>query len=94
MSEQFAQSIDSLSHEMQVALLNELNRIARWYMQSEHAGQVAGVSPLALVYHLLGATQYFLVSKPTLQKLYSAQEYAAHEEAHIALLKKLLEQES
>jgi len=29
MSEQFAQSIDSLSHEMQVALLNELNRIAR-----------------------------------------------------------------
>ena len=46
MSEQFAQSIDSLSHEMQVALIDELNRIARRYMQSEHAGHTLQAAAL------------------------------------------------
>lgn len=41
---------------------------------------------LALVYHLLGATQYFVVSQPTLQKLYSKDEYRQFKLAHCHLI--------
>jgi hypothetical protein len=44
---------------------------------------------LALVYHLLGATQYFLISQPTLRNLYSKDEVEALKAKEIELIKQL-----
>jgi RNA polymerase sigma factor (TIGR02999 family) len=46
MSELFAQTIDNLPADMQTALLKELNRIARRYMQTEHAGHTLQATAL------------------------------------------------
>ena len=53
-------------------------------------GQLTKVSPLAFVYQLLRATQYFLISQPTLQQLYSEKELAEHQKQHFALFEKML----
>jgi len=53
-------------------------------------GQLPQVQPLALTYHLLGATQYFLISKPTLKRLYSTSEYRALEQAHDQLIEQII----
>lgn len=46
MSEQFAQTIENLPADMQATLLSELNRIARRYMQAEHAGHTLQATAL------------------------------------------------
>lgn len=48
--------------------LDQLTDVAKRAKETE---QFSTEQSLALVYHLLGATQYFLISQPTLQKLYS-----------------------
>ena len=47
-------------------------------------------SPLAFVYHLLGATQYYVVSRPTLDKLYTHEERELHEKQHMEMLKGII----
>ena len=57
---------------------------------AQSQGQLTKVSPLAFVYQLLGATQYFLISQPTSRQLYSEEEFTAHQKQHFALLEKML----
>lgn len=47
-------------------------------------------SPFAFVYHLLGATQYYVVSRPTLDKLYTREERERHEKQHMEMLKGII----
>jgi len=47
-------------------------------------------SPFAFVYHLLGATQYYVVSRPTLDKLYTREERELHEKQHMEMLKGII----
>ena len=47
--------------------LDDVVAINEWQQHGYYKGQ----SPLAFVYHLLGATQYYVVSRPTLDKLYA-----------------------
>lgn len=53
-------------------------------------GYFRGQSPLAFVYHLLGATQYYVVSRPTLDKLYTREERKLHEQHHMEMLKGII----
>jgi len=64
--------------------LDQLVGIAK---SSKEEGQLSDGDSLALVYHLLGSTQYFLISQPTLSKLYSDEEVAQLKKKQIALLK-------
>ena len=50
------------------------------------------VYPLAFAYQLLGATQYYLISQPTLRKLYSNTECDELRTQHLALLERHLTQ--
>lgn len=43
-------------------------------------------SALAHIYVLLGATQYYVVSLPTLKRLYSSAEFSSHREQHLATI--------
>ncbi|GAA5316450.1 MAG: TetR/AcrR family transcriptional regulator [Candidatus Pelagadaptatus aseana] len=45
-----------------------------------------GVHPLSYIYQLLGAIQYYLMSLPTLQQLYTAKQHKEHQQQHIRLL--------
>ena len=53
-------------------------------------GYFKGQSPLAFVYHLLGATQYYVISRPTLDKLYTREERKLHEQHHMEMLKGII----
>lgn len=53
-------------------------------------GYFKGQSPLAFVYHLLGATQYYVISRPTLDKLYTREERKLHEQQHMEMLKGII----
>lgn len=56
--------------------------------RAQQQGALTGYHPLAFVYQLLGATQYYLVSQPTLKQLYSQQEFETHERQHLALMER------
>ena len=56
----------------------------------QQRGYFKGQSPLAFVYHLLGATQYYVVSRPTLDKLYTHEERELHEKQHMEMLKGII----
>ena len=51
-----------------------LDRLTEVVKSAKQHEQFSSEQSLALVYHLLGATQYFLISQPTLRKLYSQDE--------------------
>ena len=68
--------------------LDELTDIVE---RGKNQGYFTDVSALAFVYQLLGSTQYFLVSQPTLQQLYNAEECQEHKQQHLMLLRGQLE---
>lgn len=51
----------------------------------------ADVHPLSYIYQLLGAIQYYLMSLPTLQQLYTEKEYKEHQQEHLRLLNLTME---
>lgn len=55
--------------------------------QGQEQGLFSNQPPLPFVYQLLGATQYYLISKPTLSRLYSDSELLDLQTQHLALLK-------
>lgn len=75
------------------------NTSNKWYLRpfldqlvdiaktSQGEGQLSNSDSLALVYHLLGSTQYFLISQPTLRKLYSQEEVGRLKGEQVALLR-------
>ena len=54
-------------------------------------GEFLQVHPLAFVYQLLGAIQYFAISLPTLAKLYSTHKFEDHKRHHLSELQRLIE---
>lgn len=71
----------------------------RWYLKpfldqlihvtksSQEKGLLSDDDALALVYHLLGSTQYFLISQPTLCKLYSREKVVQLKHKQIELIR-------
>ena len=74
----------------------------KWFMRpfldelvqiTEHAqrdGAFAGKPALAFVYQMLGATQYYVISQPTLRQLYSTREFEQHQQQHLTMLDALI----
>jgi AcrR family transcriptional regulator len=54
-------------------------------------GEFLKVHPLAFVYQILGAVQYFSISQPTLKKLYSTQKFNDHRGHHIREIERMIE---
>ena len=67
-----------------------LDEVVSIVTSGQRQGYFIGKSPLAFVYHLLGATQYYVVSRPTLDKLYTREEREQHEQQHTAMLKGII----
>ena len=79
-----------------------IDEVHQWFMRpflddlvalveaAQAQGNFQGSPALAFVYQLLGAIQYYLISVPTLKKLYTEKEFRAHEKAHYALLENIL----
>ena len=80
-------------------LLDNLQRAEqsrRWYLTpllqrvegiitaGQEAGDFRPLHPMAFIYQLIGAQQYFIVSLPTLKGLYSAEQYQSHLDNHQA----------
>lgn len=60
-----------------------LDRLEGLVREAQEQGEYQAIYPLAFVYQLLGAIQYFTISRPTLKKLYGKTRYAEHCEQHI-----------
>jgi len=58
-----------------------LDELVEMTNNAQKNGYYQGLHPLVFVYDLLGSVQYFLISKPTLRKLYSESEYVQFEKA-------------
>lgn len=67
-----------------------LDEIVAIVDSGQQKGDFVEHSPLAFVYHLLGATQYYVVSRPTLDKLYTREERKLHEQQHMAMLRGII----
>ena len=66
--------------------LDQLTQIAK---SSQGRDVLSDDDALALVYHLLGATQYFLISQPTLCALYSKDEVANLKARQLEMVKQI-----
>lgn len=66
-----------------------LDRLTEVVKRAKEQENLSSKQSLALVYHLLGATQYFLISQPTLRNLYSKDEVEALKAKQIELIKQL-----
>lgn len=51
----------------------------------------APLHPLSFIYQTVGAIQYYLISLPTLQQLFSEEEYAEHQRQHSVVLQQTIE---
>lgn len=58
--------------------------------QGQQTGCFTTTYPLAFVYHLLGATQYFVISRPTLRRLYTSDEFNQHFQSHKQLIEQII----
>ncbi len=58
--------------------------------QGQVAGEFQQVSPLAFIYNLLGAQQYFMISLPTLKQMLNAKEYKSLLKNHQVELKAMM----
>ena len=67
-----------------------LDELVKMVETGQQQGAFKHTPPLAFVYQLLGATQYYLISTPTLRQLYSDQEFNHHQQAHLRLLNKMI----
>lgn len=67
--------------------LDALTDIVR---QGQQTGCFTTTYPLAFVYHLLGATQYFVISRPTLRRLYTSDEFNQHFQSHKHLIEQII----
>lgn len=59
--------------------------------EGKKRGHFGDKHSLAFVYQLLGAAQYYLVSQPTLERLYDEAERTLHQQQHIRLLEAMLD---
>lgn len=69
-----------------------LDELAALVVTAQQQGYFKDTHPLAFIYQILGSTQYYLISQPTLRKLYSEQEFVEHQQQHLRLLDKTLRQ--
>lgn len=69
-----------------------LNRLEAVIVEGQDAGVFAPVHPMAFVYHLIGATQYFLISQPTLKRLEGGRAYRAHLRHHDLEMERIIQQ--
>ena len=79
------------------------DKVSKWFLrpwldslvgiveQAQHDGYYEQYDPMAFLYHLLGAVQYFLISQPTLKQLYGKEKFESHKKAHMALLVNIVE---
>ena len=67
-----------------------LDALVAIVVAGQNQGDFEGRAPLAFVYHLLGATQYYVVSRPTLDKLYDSAEREEHEQQHLEMIEKII----
>jgi len=68
-------------------VLDELEGVV---LAGQEGGEFLSVHPLAFVYQLLGAIQYFMISQPTLKQLYSARRFNDHRKHHLIEIKRLI----
>lgn len=68
-----------------------LQRIEAIIIEGQRQGVFKPVHPMAFVYNLLGAQQYFIVSQSTLKQLQGAQAYREHVEHHELELRRIIE---
>lgn len=79
------------------------DKVSKWFLgpwldalvgiveQAQRDGHYEQYDPMAFLYHLLGAVQYFLISQPTLKQLYGEEAYESQKKAHMALLVNIVE---
>lgn len=79
------QRADNAKHWFLRPIIDELVTMANLSHLEQHVDS-GSYSALAHIYILLGATQYYVISKPTLRQLYSKAEYDAHREQHLATI--------
>lgn len=68
-----------------------LDELEGMVVAAQADGDFEGVHPLAFIYQLLGALQYFIISVPTLRQLYSSQRYKEHQQHHVLELQRMIE---
>lgn len=77
---------DRAEHAHKWFLRPYLDELVGMVEAAQKDGAFKGVAPFAFVYSLLGETQYYLVSLPTLKQLYSDGEFAEHQRDMLALI--------
>lgn len=68
-----------------------LDKLEEVVMLAQQQGNFTQVHPLAFVYQLLGAIQYYAISLPTLKRLYSTRKFNDHKRHHLLELQRLIE---
>lgn len=69
-----------------------LSRLEGIVLAGQASGAFAPVHAMAFVYQLIGATQYFLISQPTLQQLETGRAYREHVDNHEREIRRIIEQ--
>ncbi|GAA5442855.1 hypothetical protein Misp06_01030 [Microbulbifer sp. NBRC 101763] len=77
-------------HAHQWFLKPVLDHLEGLVKASQKQGHFQEIKPLAFIYQLLGAVQYFLISEPTLKKLYSAKTFKTLKKQHLIELERLI----
>lgn len=77
-------------HAHQWFLKPVLDHLEGLVKADQKLGHFQEVKPLAFIYQLLGAVQYFLISEPTLKKLYSAKAFKTLKKQHLIELERLI----
>lgn len=86
-------------------LLDNLHRAGqshRWYMlpflsryeeiilEGQDKGVFNNVHPMAFLYQIIGAQQYFIISLPTLERIHSAEDYQSHLDNHLEEMRRIV----
>lgn len=72
---------NSSKHWVLAPLLGKIEDIIK---RGQKEGYFKPVHPIAFIYHILGAQQYFIVSLPTLQRIHSKRQYKSHIDNHFS----------